>query len=296
MAWQLQLEGQHIHRLEILLGPPPQVAVIDTRYRVRFYDLLNGAFYDDLHLDGDLLDQDSPESRLAALEALTAPNGQALPMVHLNGCHLYTSQNGHLHLIHDLNAGLTLDDLPLEMGSDLTVRLVDWDRNLGTIAALTSNNHLYFFRQHMLMTLLELEAEVLNLFVTASGSQVILVQRDRLCVLDTTGKLLRQQEIYYRVGPSALSPDGNFLLLGDADHQVLRLYNRDLIPTRQQHAVDLLSRARQLQLFSEELSSNMPFQALAMANNGQLCFAMANVLCASHIKAMGELPQPRLLL
>lgn len=297
MAWQLQVEGQYIQRIDILQGDPSQIALLDKRYKVHFFDLNNGAFYNELAIDADILDSDVPELRAAGLEALMAPNGCPLPMVYLNGSHLYTSEDGKLHLIHDLNGGLTLDDMPLEIADDPVVQLVDWDRELGTIAALTKTQQLYLFQQNILMNQLDLSGlEIVNLFVTGEGSRVLLVQSDRLKLLDTSGKMMREQEFYYSVGPSALSPDGNLLLLGDSDHQVLRLYNRDLIPIRQQHAVDLLSRARQLQLFSEELSSNMPFHALAITNTGQLCFAVANAFCASHIKAMGELPQPRLLL
>jgi len=85
-------------------------------------------------------------------------------------------------------------------------------------------------------------------------------------------------------------------MISDADHQLLRLYNRDLIPIRQQHAVDLLSQAQQVQLFVNTPAPEAPLSTLDIINEGIFSFAMAGVLCTAHIQLMTELPQPRLLL
>jgi hypothetical protein len=301
MYWQLHLASHPIRHVHLILGRIPQIAVSDTRRKVRFYDLGTGAHYSDLSIDPDLLDNDIPEERRQNLEALKAPNGEYLPFVELNASHLYVSHDGKLRLIHDLNAGLTLEiddqSIPLDTGKKQIVTHVALDRELGSIAAVTTDQILLVFQQQTLVSTIPLPGEPLvQVFVTVGGGQIVTVDAHSIKQMDTSGRILRQQAIHYTLGPTAMSPDGNWFLAGDADHQLIRLYNRDLIPVRQRHAIDLLSQAHQLQLFADRPEGAAPLVSLDITDDGTLAFAMAGVVCTAHIDLMTELPQPRLLL
>ncbi len=301
MYWQLHLASRPIRRLSLLMRDPAQVAINDTRDRIRFYDLDSGAHYNDLEIDLDMLDNDIPEERRQSLAALKARNGGYLPFVELNASYLHLSLDGQLRLIHDVNAGITLEadgeSYSLDVGAQATVLQAALDREFGSIAALTDAHKLHIFQQQTRMNIIEPSIERLqHLFITDGGSKIIMIGANKLMSLDIYGKPIRSHDIHYNVGVAALSPNGNWLLVGDADHQLIRLYNKDLIPVRQQHAVDLLSQARPLQLFIETPSTEAPLAALDIANDGTLGFALAGVIGTAHIDLMTELPQQRLLL
>jgi hypothetical protein len=219
--------------------------------------------------------------------------------VEFNSSHLYVSEDGKLRLIHDLDAGLTLEiednSIPLEIEG--SVVMAHLDRELGTVAGLTENNTLHIFQQQTRVGSITMEdAQLQRLFVLSGGGQVLIIESGRLRLIDSAGKTARAQQTHYTIGHAALSPDANWLMVSDADHQLLRLYNRDLIPIRQQHAVDLLSQAQQVQLFVNTPAPEAPLSSLDITNDGVFSFAMAGVLCTAHIDLMTELPQPRLLL
>ncbi|MBZ0307401.1 MAG: hypothetical protein K8I82_15140, partial [Anaerolineae bacterium] len=99
--------------------------------------------------------------------------------------------------------------------------------------------------------------------------------------------------LHYTIGSAAMSPGGNWLVVGDTDHQLIRLYDDALVPVRQQHAVDLITTARKLQLFTSIPAAAAPISALDITDNGILAFGMAGVLCVTRIEKLTELPQPR---
>ncbi|HLA44022.1 MAG TPA: hypothetical protein VJZ27_11335, partial [Aggregatilineales bacterium] len=184
MYWRLQLADYPIRRLHILPGTPGQLAASDSRQRVRFYQLDSGAYYNDLEIDLDLLDNDIPEERRQGLDSLKAPNGAYLPFVEFNSSHLYISEDGGLRLIHDLNAGITLeiDDqiIPLEIGRNASVELVALDRELGTIAAFTSDHELLIFQQQIqVASILMEDTNPIYVFVKAGGDQILLIEADQ---------------------------------------------------------------------------------------------------------------------
>jgi hypothetical protein len=297
--WRLHLASQPIRQIHILAGASAQVAASDTRRRVRFYDLETGAHFSDLEIDPDVLDNDVVEERREGLLALRAPNNAFLPFVELNSSHLYVSEDGKLRLIHDLDAGLTLeiDDNTIPLEIDGSVVMAHLDRELGTVAGLTEDNKLHIFQQQTRVSEVDLEdAQIQRFFVLSGGSQVLIVEQERLRLIESGGKTVRSQGIHYTVGQAALSPDANWLMVSDADHQLLRLYNRDLIPIRQQHAIDLLSQAQQVQLFVNTPPPEAPLASMDITNEGIFSFAIAGIICTAHVDLMTELPQPRLLL
>ncbi|NJL93706.1 MAG: hypothetical protein HC915_08215 [Anaerolineae bacterium] len=301
MNWRLHISNQPLRRVNLLPGNQPQVAVTETRTRVRFYDAASGAHYSDLELDVDLLDRDEPAERRAGLQQLRAPNQAYLPLLEFGSSYLYTSNDGQLHLIHDQHAGISLevddDIIPLDVGSDSEVLLVALERELGTIAALTGDQRLHIFQQQTRQSTFSLgDTAVLNCFLVNGGSQLVLVEPDRLRLLDTTGKTLLTQSIHYAIGLAAISSNGNWLVVSDAEYQLLRLYNYELVPVRQQHAIDLLMEARQLQLFANYPADFAPISALDITNSGLIAFALGGTLCVTHTERLTALPQPRRLL
>lgn len=302
MYWQLQIATQPIRSLHILGESPTQVAVNHTWGQYRFYDLETGADYGTLDIDMDVLDNDVPEERRENLEALKAPNQAYLPFVDLKDSQLHVSLDGNLRLIHDVNAGLTLElgdqvfslDVPIES----PVLLANLDRDLGTIVALTSDQQLYIFQQQSKVNVLKIEDEapVGHIFVATGGGSIAYLTDRAIKLLDSAGSLVRKQDLYFNISCAAQSPDANWLLVGDSDHQLLRLYNRDLVLVRQQHAVDLISMARPVQLFVNSPANTAPLSEIDIRDDGTIVLAMAGLIATSHIDQMNELPQPRLLL
>lgn len=301
MHWQLHLSSQPLRTVNILPKDSHDIiAVSNSRDRIRFYGLSDGAHYGDLLVDLDLLDNDSPEERRAKLAELKAPNGAFLRFLEFNDSELYVSMDGGLRLIHDLQAGITLEIedqvIPLNLPGNGSVISTALDREMGTIVALTEDNIVYVYQQQSLISTLPQEEErILKVEIVNGGSQILLVQPSTLRLIDTAGKTVRSHDIHYSIGPIAISPNGNWVAASDTDHQVIRLYNRDIIPVRQQHAVDLVAKAQQLQLFASVPAAAAPLAALDISDSGALAFAMAGILCASHVDRLSDLPQPRLM-
>lgn len=300
MHWQQHIASQPLRRLNILNGNPDQIAVTETRQKIRFYDLATGASYPDLEISLNLLDNDTPEERREGLSQLKAPNGSFLPFVDFQSSHLYTSFDGSLRLIHDLGDGLTLEiddqSIPLDIPREKSVTQVALDRDLGSVAAVTDDHLLYVFQQQTQVNTVFLDAApILKVFIKMGGSEIVVVYPEKLVLMDTLGKILFSQNIHFAVGSVAMSPSGDWLAIGDADHQLLRLYNHDLVPVRQQHAIDLITTAHRLQLFATMPAPAAPISALDITDGGVLAFAVAGVLCAAPVGMLRELPQPRLL-
>lgn len=299
MHWQLHIASQPFRSIFILPGKPAQLAVSETRQKIRFYDLISGAHYLDLELDLKLLDHDSPEERREALNQLKAPNGMFLPVVEFQDRRVHTTMDGSLRLIQDAGLILEIDDqtLPLDISPEQTVVAVDFDRDLGTIAALTDDHVLYVYQQQTRINTILLEDDLpVRIFIKAGGNEIVLVYPEKLCLLDMKGRIICQRDLHYTIGPVVLSPAGNWLAVADADYQLIRLYNQELVPVRQQHAVDLITTARQLQLFTNIPAPAAPISALDITDSGVIAFGMAGVLCVAQVEMLTELPQTRPLL
>lgn len=297
LHWQLYITSQPLRRIFILPGKPAQLAVSETRQKIRFYDLKNGAHYQDLMVDFDIAGKNTPEAYREGLNQLKAPNGVFLPVVDFPTSHLYTTLDGSLRLIQETGLTLEIDDqrLPLDIPSQKTVAAVDLDRDLGTIAAVTDDAALYVYQQQTRVSQIHLDDTPTRIFIKAGGNELVLIYPEKIYLVDTAGTILRQCDLHYTIGSAAMSPGGRWLAVGDADYQLIRLYNHDLIPVRQQHAVDLITTARKLQLFTSIPAAAAPISALDITDNGILAFGMAGVLCVAKVEHLTELPQPRSL-
>lgn len=292
--WRIQVAAFALRRIHILSHTnQTQIAVCDLRERVRCYGFNDGALYSDVALELDILDHDLPSARQAGLERLKADNGVYFPFVELNGSHLYTSDDGSQRLIHDLNAGLTLEDgrgsYPLDLGDQKVVVKAGLDRAGGRGAAVTPNSRLHLFQGTQPVRSILLDAPVEALYM--AGDTLIVIEAEHIKRFDQHGTLFYKQPLHYRSGPTALSPNGKWLLVADMEYQLLRLYNANLELIRQQHAVDLMNRARPLQMFITEPSFLTPIAALDINNEGQISFAMGGILCTAHIEMMTRLPR-----
>ena len=64
------------------------------------------------------------------------------------------------------------------------------------------------------------------------------------------------------------------------------MYDSDLVPLHQRHAVDLMARATQVQLIADPPPSRITLHTLAVDNNGTIAFALAGVVCVSDVTQM----------
>lgn len=293
MHWRLDLHQPFLRQIHLLGN---QVAVSANERRIHFYEVETGAPYPELEIMPSLLNNPVPEERREGFNQLKAPNGLFLPQVKFPDTTLLTSLDGGLRLLWGETLTLEIDELaiPLDIPPQTTIEQAALDGDLGSIAAVTDEPNLYLFQQQTRLNRVFLDdPPLVKLFITLGGAAIVLVYPHKLCLLDSVGKLRKIQDLHYHVGGAALSSDGAWLAVADADSPVIRLYNQELMLVRQQQVLDLITIARPLQMFSP-LPAVAPVTALDVQGE-MLAFGMAGVLCVTPIEAFAPVPQPRLL-
>ena len=101
-----------------------------------------------------------------------------------------------------------------------------------------------------------------------------------------------------RVGPSRAWGKAPYReeLVGDPETGVIRVYDDELQPTHQRHALDLLQDAAQLQLIADLPPFNAAPGSLVIDNKGNIAFNISGVVCVTTLKQLDALPRPQPLL
>ncbi len=303
MTWRVHLTNQAIQRLDILPGKPTLLAAWTQRDRATYFELESGIEVGE-HQHKAVSRQSDKWAEFVA--SLIAPNGAHLPVIRTAAATIYTTEDGRARLFHSGAADLTLEvdgvDAALEVKSANDFPALAFDRLLGVIAALDEKGRLHLYQQHIRVGMFDLKIktsdEYLPGLAISEGGAAIFVSSGREIVLtDASGKPKKQLSTHYFVARMACSRDGKVLATSDNESGVIRLYDgRDLTPTHQRHAVDLLHAAQQIQLIADFPPANAAPGALAVSNDGQLAFTISGVVCMAGLKQMDALPRPQALL
>lgn len=306
MGWRLHLSSQPIASVQFVSGHTPQIAVWDSRHNVHFYDRRDAMPLGELHfadhqLPGDMHD----ESWREVTARFRAPDGTLLPVIFMSGLTVYQSGDGRLRLYHYQTGRLSLEiegrHIALNQVEDDRFLVAGLDRALGLSGALTDEGQLYIFQQHVRVGEFDLGFSVsvdarLTLLAPEGTGTLVISDGERVVMTDSAGSITHEINTHFTVGPVAVSPDGKLVVLADIDDNLIRVYQGDLRPTHQKHAIDLVADAKQVQLLASLPGRKAALAALDVANDGTIVFALGGVVCVTSMEALDALPQPKPLM
>lgn len=305
MPWRLHLSNQTIHRLDILSGSTPLLAVWLQRARVYFFDLEIGAQVGERVIaEPDLANRQDGRWR-DFMAGLTAPNRTYLPLVRAARNDIYVSTDGRMRLYHAGQADLRVEvdghETALEVKSVQDFLAVDMDRYLGLACAVDDQGRLHLFQQQTPAGIYETGLRLIEeirptIGVTHGGGTIFISDGQQIVQLDSSGQVRSRLATHYPVNRLGCSPNGRWLATGDTETNVIRIYNgTDLAATHQRHADDLLAQADALQLFADPPPPSAALNTLAINNKGDLAFALAGVICVTSVEQMNAVPRPQRL-
>ncbi len=299
MAWRVHLSNQAIQHLDILPGTPDLLAVWTRNDAINYYNLSDGALFGDTQLTPpETFDRTSAEWN-DYLTTLKAPNDACLPVVHWEDLSIYTAPDGTMRLYVEhasgkvaIQQGDKTHTLPLKSPHSLA-----FDAITGTVAAIELSGQLHLFRDGKTVGSFDigLKPEIgLPLQVSmARGGVSVATDGHQLVMVDEQGVPQHRQQMHYLIGKMAFARNGRFVLTGDAETGVLRVYRgANLAPIRQRFSIDLMATATQVQLIADLPPANVGISALTIHNGGQLAYALSGVVCVAKIEDLDELPQP----
>lgn len=307
MTWRLHLTNQAVQRLDILEGDPALLAAWSRRDRVAYYDLETGTPRGEVSLDFPAETDRSSEAWTAFAAELKAPNDAYLPVVRGPRFTVYITDDGRMRLYDDGDAALSLaeageDEIKLDMDGASGIAALALDRFLGLSAALDRDGKLHLFQQHIRVGAFDLDMKLEPdlrpaLAISRGGGAIYVTEGRHIILTDSSGSVRKRIAAHYFVRQMTCSPDGRYLITGDMETGVIRVYDgAELIPTHQRFAIDLLAEATQIQLLADLPPPSVALSALTINNKGQLAFSLAGVICVADLSQMDELPRPQVLL
>ena len=303
MGWWLHLSSQPVSAVELLTSQTALIAVWDSKHGVHFYNQYDGIpsgaiHYNRVYTPADLKNGFWQETA----GQLCAPNGVYLPTIFMNGLTLYQSRDGKLRLYHFHSGVLVLEldgrHLTLSREGDGRFLIAGLDRELGLCAAYADTGKLHIFQQHIRVGVYDLPMAQgvdarLAMHMPDGLGRLLISDGEAVQVIDSAGRVRDALQAHYVVGPVAISPHGNYIALGDTDDNVIRIYDTQLRPTHQKHAIDLVVDTRQVQLLASLPGRKAGLTALDISDSGVITFALGGVVCVTGIKALDAIPQPR---
>ncbi len=306
VAWRLHLSTQPVLAVEHLMAETPFIAAWDSRHKAHFYDLYSAMPSGERHFEREVLSSDPEDNAWREFVAdLQAPNDIYLPTVYLAGLTLYQSRDGRLRLYHFQDGSLILEvegrHIALQREQDGRFLVAGLDRALGLVAAVDDKGVLHIFQQHIRVGAYELGLALgmearLNLTMPDGLGRLLVSDGEHVLLVDSAGRALHSLTAHYAVGPIAISPNGQHILLGDIDDNLIRVYDAELRPAYQKYAIDLVAAARQVQLMASLPGRKAGLSAVDISDRGSIGFALGGVICVTDLKALDVLPQPRQLL
>jgi len=307
MAWRLHLANQAIHHVNIVDGERPLLAVWLGADRAAFYELDSGTDIGECSYPPPATDNRHDEAWQAYIGELIAPNRAVLPSVRLNDLTILLTDDARMRLYWKRNGGVFLDtdgrEVQLDLDTDLNIAQVTLDRFLGLNAALETSGKLHIFQQHIKVGQFEFDELQWDddarpmLAMTRGGGTIFVCDGRRIVLTDTSGKTRKFLDPHYYIRRLACSPDGAYIVTGDLDTGVMRVYDGDdLTLLYQKFAIDLMAHAIQVQLIADLPPTSVAPSSLSIDNDGVIAFAMSGVVCVSHVTEMDEIPRPQALL
>ncbi len=300
MPWRLHLTNRALQRLEILSESSPAVLAAWTQPgRVSYIDLTAGTLLAEKRLAD--LGSRQPEHWLLIQPELPAPNGQYPAVIPGATLKIHLSQSGQQRLYH-----LVSGEIYLVTGLQETRLSTDHDEMFVAavfmpgrerIGLLSRQGRLHIYDGLTPVGISEtglpaLDADTFTMLFASNESFYVFHQRSVLR-LDADGKVQKRLELHYLPGAAACSQQGR-LAVSDQDTNVIRIYDgADLSPLYQRHALDLMTKAPQVQLIADPPPSMVALHTLAVDDAGTLAFALAGVICVTDTSQMLALPPQR---
>lgn len=304
--WRLHLSTQPVAAVQILASEQPLVAVWDNRHKVHYYSQFDATpsgeqIFDEKQAPTNLDDDFWREF----VSSLRAPNEIYLPTVLMAGLALYQSRDGRLRLYHFQDGTLILEvegrHVALNREQDGRFLIAGLDRALGLCAAFSDQGELHIYQQHIRVGKYDLglaqgvEAR-LNLQMPDGLGRLLISDGEQVLLVDSAGRVIHSLTTHYAVGPIAISPNGQHILLGDIDDNLIRVYDSELRPASQKHAIDLMAASKQVQLLASLPGRKAGLSAVDVSDRGTIAFALGGVICVTDVKSLDVLPQPKPLL
>jgi hypothetical protein len=311
MAWRIHLTNQAIQHLHILAGRQPALVAWTRPNRVHLYDLETGTLLEERTLpeapaNPHLLETRQSEAwqtYLGELQGVDA--GVYLPYVQTGNLHIHTTDDGKLRAYrygNQIHIATDGNEVALKLNDVSEIVSLAFDRALGTLVLLDDKRRLHIFQQHLAMGVFDvgLSAEAgtrAQVVISRGGGNIFVSDGQQIIAIDINGKVTHRVETHYFVGQLSCSPGGGMVIANDLETGVLRVYHGDsLAPTHQKFAIDLVSKAAQVQLLADLPPPDTGLSAIAAHNKGTICFAMSGVVCVTDVTEMDELPRARKLL
>jgi hypothetical protein len=303
MAWRIHLANQAIRTLHILPAKHAVLAAWTRPNHVEYFDLDTGAILGENTLPLPPHVEPSTTQWQEYVQGLVGFGNSYLPALHFSDRSLFLTDDGKTRLYWDRGAELVLDQggiqnlLPVDNIPHFLA--IEFDRQLGTVAAITVTGEVALYQQDILLGTWDVglspsaERRV-GLAIARSGQAVFATDGRTLVSLNQNGYVKKHLEAHYDIGMIACSPNGQVLATTDNESGVIRLYRGDdLQLTHQKFAIDLVAHAQQLQLLAEMPPVMTAVTSMALYNAGIVTFAMAGVICVTHSDHMDALPRTK---
>jgi hypothetical protein len=299
--WRLDLGSDWPYVVKVVGDNPPQLAVWLSDRDIDFFALPTGAYYGRLTAATD--SRPGSDGWRVYLEQLVAPNGAYLPVAWAGQTGVYTSHDGRLRLVHAPGRDMVLDadgqQTTLSGDGMAAVSAVGFDRELGTVAAVSDDGRLHMYQQGVYVGTYTVEIDpqaVIALAVPDGGDFALVIEESRVQAVTMGGVIRDRLPDLPRISAAACSPDGEILVSADGESGMLRAYDAALRLRAQEPALDVLARAPSLQLPEDAPWPQRAPHALDVDNSGRLALAVEGVLCVTHVRDLAPVAQPRALL
>lgn len=299
--WRLTLTDQTIRQIDILPGKPkPAVVIVWTQPRnAYFFNMQTGASMGERVFDTLGVNDRSGAQWQTLLKNLMSPHDMPLPQVLTSQGMLHTSHDGKFRLLHSGgNLYLSIDnsETRLDTADVETFIAAVLDYEQGTVAGLSSDGQIHLYHPDKSPKVCDVGLQLSDelrptLLMAQQGGSIVVSDGRQLVTLNRDGQERQRLKLHYRLGALALSPDGNFLVTGDGDVGVMRVYDgHTLTPQRQRFAHDILSESRRVRVKATLPGESAALGPIAIDNKGKLAFGISGALCISNINRMGLLP------
>nr|MCU0477032.1 hypothetical protein [Anaerolineae bacterium] len=294
--WRLHLTSSVVIQLDILHGKQAVLAAWAEDGSVFYYDLQTGKELGKSKFALPKTDDFGDEAWKQFLPTLKGSKGVVLPRIRAKGGQVWTADNGLTAVIYRGGARLThltaADGKAKPYGFDVTPLALAVDPQTYTAAALDAEGALLVAKpdgtvktvQLGLAPQLDLTASVK---IARGAGRIALTDGVVLLVTDGAGGRLATRELSYACGLLALSQDGTRVLTYDSDSAVLRVYQADdLTLTHQRFVSDLMTTARTVKLFDDEVrpSNRAALSALTCDGLEHIAFAIMGHVCAASLE------------
>jgi hypothetical protein len=292
MSWRVHLANQAIRTLYVLPAKSPILAVWTRPARVELFDLTTGASLGEHQFDQP---PDAPSNDEVPLVRDTL----VVPFVR----DTWYSEDGRTRARWAGGAqwSYTHDDTTHEHLQNSRILAVDMDRQNGAFALMEEDGTLGIFQGGASLGRYDIGLRPTaerraSLAISRGGQALYATDGQSLVATNAAGRVRKRLSTHYEIGLLACSPSGAMVATTDNENGVLRVYRgEDLVLTHQKFAIDLVTRALQVQLLADLPPAYAAISGLTLYLQGIVAFAMAGVVCVSDLTLMDELSKARLL-